>query len=247
VSNVLIAGDAERGLSLELAALSVAAGHYILKYHELKDNGEFGAHQVDLVLETAIADRGTKRSVAWDVHWHLESPKPTLIATLNASVAEVNGWLNGHDAHFFVGWAALPPLADAKVIEVMPGLKSDPAMVEKACEFWRSLGKEPVIVKDSTGGALPRVVASLINNAAYALMEGVASAEDIDQGMKLGMNYARGPLEWADLIGLDQVLGILNALHDVHGERYRPAPILRQLVDAGFWGKRTGRGFYEYK
>ncbi|KAB2855191.1 MAG: 3-hydroxybutyryl-CoA dehydrogenase, partial [Anaerolineae bacterium] len=126
-------------------------------------------------------------------------------------------------------------------------LRTSQETIEAAQQFFTRLGKEPVIIRDCVGGVLPRVVASLINNAAYALMEGVASAADIDAAMKLGTNYPYGPLEWADKIGLDQVLGILDGLCEAYGQdRYRPAPILRQMVYAGHLGERTGRGFYEY-
>ncbi|MBI4630931.1 MAG: 3-hydroxybutyryl-CoA dehydrogenase, partial [Chloroflexi bacterium] len=97
---------------------------------------------------------------------------------------------------------------------------------------------EAVTVNDTVGGVLPRVVANVINGAVFAVMEGVASPRDIDQAMKLGTNYPHGPLEWGDKIGLDQVLGIINALHEAHGERYRPAPLLVQMAQAK-------RKFYE--
>ena len=133
-----------------------------------------------------------------------------------------------------VGFAALPPLADSKVIEFMPALQTSDEAKEKARAFWQSIGREPVEVADTVCGVLPRIVCNLINEAAYALMEGVATVEDIDLAMQLGTNWPRGPLTWADLIGLDQVVAILEALGNEFGpDQYRPAPLLRQYAHAG--------------
>jgi 3-hydroxybutyryl-CoA dehydrogenase len=103
------------------------------------------------------------------------------------------------------------------------------------------------MTEDSVGAVLPRIVANLVNEAAFALTEGIAEAHDIDEAMKLGTNYPHGPLAWGDRIGLDQVAGIITALAAAYGsDRYRLAPALRQLALAGWWGKRTGQGFYAY-
>jgi 3-hydroxybutyryl-CoA dehydrogenase len=202
---------------------------------------------IGVVIEAALADRDLKRS-AWEVinATLIRSDILFLPACLNASATEVNGWLDR--AEYLAGWAALPPLAGGSLVEIMGGLGTDPGAFEAAGDFFLSLGRTAVPVGESVGGVVPRVVISLINNAAFALMEGVASAEDIDTAMKLGTNYPYGPLAWGDLIGLEGVLGVLESLAAEHGpERYRPAPILRHLVRAGHWGVRTGRGFYGYE
>jgi len=186
--------------------------------------------QPDIIVECLIADRQTKREMLQKIA--RENPDALILAsTLNASATEVASWID--QPNRVVGWAALPPLEKSKVIEIQnPKGLQDPSGLDRAREFFSSLGKEAVTVNDTVGGVLPRVVANLINGAVFAVMEGVASPRDIDQAMKLGTNYPHGPLEWGDMIGLDHVLGIMNALHEAHGERYRPAPLLVQMVQA---------------
>lgn len=119
--------------------------------------------------------------------------------------------------------------------------------MEKAKSFWQSLEMKPVVVADGPGLVRARTVCCLINEAASALFEGVASAEDIDTAMRLGTNYPHGPFEWADIIGVDTVLGVMNGLFHEWGEdRYRPSPLLRRMVLAGHLGRKSGRGFYDY-
>lgn len=200
---------------------------------------------VDITVEAVISSKEIKQQVLAVLDDALPEECVILPATLNASATEVGGW-TGRASHV-VGWAALPPLEQSSVFEVFAGLRSAPAAIEEALAFLESCGRTPVQVSDAVGGVLPRVVASLVNEAALALMEGVADAEDIDKAMRLGTNYPYGPLAWGDLIGLDQVLGTLQALGDAYGrERYQVAEILRQLVRAGFWGQESGRGFYQY-
>ncbi|OPZ77397.1 MAG: putative 3-hydroxybutyryl-CoA dehydrogenase [bacterium ADurb.Bin431] len=119
--------------------------------------------------------------------------------------------------------------------------------MDAVTELARALGKTPVRVADSAGFALNRILIPMLNEAIYALHEGVASAEDIDTCMTLGANHPMGPLALADLIGLDTVLAIMSVLHSEMGDdKYRPCPLLRQMVASGRLGRKTGRGFFDY-
>ncbi len=143
--------------------------------------------------------------------------------------------------HFF------NPVAEMKLIEIVRGLETSPATVEACREVGRRMGKEVVVVRESPGFVTSRLNA-LIGNEAFAMLEeGIATAEDIDKAVKLGLNHPMGPLELADLVGLDVRLSVLEHLHRTLGEKFRPSPLLRQYVNAGRLGRKAGRGVYDYR
>jgi len=146
-----------------------------------------------------------------------------------------------------IGMHFMNPVPVMKLVEVVRGLATDDETAEAVVKLSEDLGKTPVVVNDSPGFISNRVLMPMINEAVYCLHEGVAEAEAIDQIMKLGMNHPIGPLALADLIGLDVCLFILEVLHNDLGEdKYRPCPLLRKYVDAGWLGRKAGRGFYSY-
>ncbi len=142
--------------------------------------------------------------------------------------------------HFF------NPVHKMKLIEIVRGLETSDATLDAVREVAAAMGKETVLVRESPGFITTRVNASLGNEAFYLLMEGVASAGDIDKALKLGLNHPMGPFELVDLVGLDTRLSILEYLHRTLGEKYRPCPLLVQYVKAGRLGRKVGRGVYEY-
>jgi 3-hydroxybutyryl-CoA dehydrogenase len=146
-----------------------------------------------------------------------------------------------------VGFHALPPLAEASLVELVRGPDSAPSAADAAERFFATIGKHPAWVGDAPGLVLGRIACQVINECAFALGEGVGGAEDIDAGMVHGLGYPRGPLAWADEIGLDHVVGVLDGLYEeLHEERYRVAPTLRRLALSGRLGRQTGEGFFRY-
>jgi 3-hydroxybutyryl-CoA dehydrogenase len=146
-----------------------------------------------------------------------------------------------------IGMHFMNPVPVMQLVEVIRGLATDDATTRRVLDLATAIGKTPVEVNDSPGFVANRVLMPMINEAIYCLMEGVGTAEAIDTVMKLGMNHPMGPLALADLIGLDTCLSILEVLHDGLGDpKYRPCPLLRKYVAAGWLGRKTGRGIYTY-
>jgi 3-hydroxybutyryl-CoA dehydrogenase len=199
---------------------------------------------VGFVIEAAPEAIDLKLSLMGEID-RLAPPDAVIATNTSAlSITEMAGATSrpGRVAgmHFF------NPVHKMKLIEIVRALESTPDTLQRIEEVARRMGKETVLVRESPGFITTRVNASIGNEAFYMLMEGVASARDIDKALKLGLNHPMGPFELVDLVGLDTRLRILEYLHRSMGEKYRPCPLLAQYVKAGRLGKKVGRGVYEY-
>jgi 3-hydroxybutyryl-CoA dehydrogenase len=198
-----------------------------------------------MIIETRAGDGEKKKSILQQLDNLLLPASVIVTSCLGHGTTHMAGWTKRPER--IVGFASFYPFKDRKLIELAAGLRSADRTISAAEGLFKSLGKETVWVKDAAGLAFPRILSLIINEAARALEEGVASAEEIDVAMRLGVNYPQGPLRWADQIGLDEVLAVLEGLERETGDdRYRPAMLLKKLVTAGFVGEVRGRGFYWY-
>jgi 3-hydroxybutyryl-CoA dehydrogenase len=207
---------------------------------DLKD-----AHDADIVIEAAVENMEIKHSIFKTLDE--VAPKHAILASNTSSlpITEIAAVTNRPEQ--VIGMHFMNPVPVMKLVEIIRGLATSDEVYQAVEEMTLKLSKTPVECNDFPGFVANRILMPMINEAIFTLQEGVATKEAIDDIMKLGMNHPMGPLQLADFIGLDTCLYIMEVLHDGFGDsKYRPSPLLRQYVKAGWLGKKTGRGFYEY-
>ena len=208
--------------------------------------GLAGLADVDLVIEAATENEGLKKRIFADLHTICRAD--TLLATNTSSIPITRiAAATGRPAQV-IGMHFMNPVPVMKLVEIIRGIATSDATYATVNALAQRMGKTTVLARDMPGFIVNRVLMPMINEAVVALYEGIGSVEDIDTGMKLGTNQPMGPLTLADFIGLDTCLAIMEVLHQGTGDsKYRPCPLLRQYVDAGWLGKKSGRGFYVYE
>ncbi len=217
----------------------------ILSRIAVAEDLETAAAGVDLVIEAVVEDPSAKSDL-----WRRLAdvcPSNVIFASNTSSISITSMARDSRRADRFIGMHFMNPVPIMELVEVVRGLETSDAVCDTIVSLARQMGKEPVVVHDSAAFVVNRIAIPMINEAAFALMEGVSTAEGIDTCAKLGLNHPMGPLALADLIGLDTVVSILEVMVTETGDpKYRPCPLLRRMVSAGRLGRKSGQGFYKY-
>ena len=203
------------------------------------------AAQADLVIEAASEDEAVKKAVFVDLLPHLRPDTLLASNTSSISITRLASVTDRPDR--FIGLHFMKPAPVMKLVEIVRGIATSAATYEAAVAFAESLGKITTESEDFPAFIVNRILVPMMNEAIYVLYEGVGNVTSIDKALKLGANHPMGPLELADFMGLDVVLAIMNVLYDgLADSKYRPCPLLVKYVEAGWLGKKSGRGFYDY-
>ena len=200
---------------------------------------------VDLVIEAATENEAIKTKILQSIEAHLKPEAVIATNTSSLSITRLAAATKRPDR--FIGMHFFNPVPMMALVEIIRGLQTSEQTVASVTELAKAVGKTPIGVKNSAGFVVNRILCPMINEAIFVYAEGLASAAEIDEGMKLGCNHPIGPLALADLIGLDVLLAVMEVLYsNFEDPKYRAAPLLKEMVDAGYLGRKTGRGFYTY-
>jgi 3-hydroxybutyryl-CoA dehydrogenase len=200
---------------------------------------------VDIVIEAATENFSLKLKILKDIEAVIGGD--TIIASNTSSISITQLAAATGRADKFIGMHFFNPVPLMALVELIRGLQTSDDTHAKVEALAKALGKSPITVKNNPGFVVNRILCPMINEAIFVYAEGLASAEEIDAGMKLGCNQPIGPLALADMIGLDTMLAVMNVFYEgFNDSKYRPAPLLKEMVAAGYLGRKTGRGFYQY-
>jgi 3-hydroxybutyryl-CoA dehydrogenase len=204
------------------------------------------ANDVDLAVEAAVENMAVKTKIFQELD--RIAPRDAILASNTSSLPITEIAAVTSRPSQVIGLHFMNPVPVMKLVEVIRGLQTDDETFKAACEVATRVGKTPVEVNDAPGFVVNRILIPMINEAVYCLQEGVSTPAGIDEVMKLGANHPMGPLALADFIGLDTCLAIMEVLHEGLGDtKYRPCPLLRKYVRAGWLGRKSGRGFFTYE
>jgi len=230
--------------AVELGKVTKADADQAFSRLEYASSVEQAAREADLVIEAVPEEMESKIEIFTLLD---KVCRPTTILASNTSSLSVTEVASvTYRAPLCVGMHFFNPVHKMKLLEIVRALETSAETLAAAVEVGRRMGKEVVVIRESPGFITSRINAMIGNEAFYMLQEGVASAQDIDKALKLGLNHPMGPFEMIDLVGLDTRLHILEYLHKTLGEKFRPAPLLVQYVKAGRLGRKSGRGVYDY-
>jgi 3-hydroxybutyryl-CoA dehydrogenase len=255
--NVILNDLDERAVERGIEGISANLGRMVSKGKATSDEATGALERIkgsavltelvecDLVIEAATENVQVKEELLRKLDAIVQPG--AIIATNTSSVSVTRLGATLADPRRFIGMHFFNPVPVMALVEVIRGLQTSDATFDTTIALAKRIGKSTICVKNSPGFVVNRILIPMINEAVFVLQEGLAGAAEIDEGMKLGANHPIGPLALADLIGLDTTLAIMNVLYrDFNEPKYRPAPLLKEMVDAGYLGRKSGQGFHTY-